>query len=47
MGYGKTVTKLPLAKDIEEFDFTDTPINKGLFREPANGASSLISATWS
>lgn len=33
-----TVAKLPLAKDIEEFDFTDTPINEGLVRELANGS---------
>ena len=32
-----TVAKLPLAKDIEEFDFTGTPINEGLVRELANG----------
>ncbi len=28
-----TVAKLPLAKDIEEFDFTGTPINEGLVRD--------------
>lgn len=33
-----TVAKLPLAKDIEEFDFTGTPINEGLVRELANGS---------
>ncbi|EHH12610.1 IstB ATP binding domain-containing protein [Mesorhizobium amorphae CCNWGS0123] len=26
-----------LAKDIEDFDFTDTPINEALIRELANG----------
>lgn len=36
--YQMTVAKLPLAKDIEEFDFTDTPINEGLVRELANGS---------
>lgn len=35
--YQMTVAKLPLAKDIEEFDFTGTPINEGLVRELANG----------
>ena len=30
--YQMTVAKLPLAKDIEEFDFTGTPINEGLVR---------------
>lgn len=36
--YQMTVAKLPLAKDIEEFDFTDTPINERLVRELANGS---------
>lgn len=36
--YQMTVAKLPLAKDIEVFDFTDTPINEGLVRELANGS---------
>lgn len=36
--YQMTVAKLPLAKDIEEFDFTDTPINEGLVRELTNGS---------
>mgnify|MGYP001228424712 FL=1 len=36
--YQMTVAKLPLAKDIEEFDFTSTPINEGLVRELANGS---------
>jgi len=35
--YQLTVAKLPLAKDIEEFDFTGTPINEGLIRELATG----------
>lgn len=35
--YQMTAAKLPLAKDIEEFDFTGTPINEGLVRELANG----------
>jgi DNA replication protein DnaC len=36
--YQMTVAKLPLAKDIEEFDFTGTPINESLVRELANGS---------
>lgn len=36
--YQMTVAKLPLAKDIEEFDFTGTPINEGLVRELASGS---------
>lgn len=36
--YQMTVANLPLAKDIEEFDFTGTPINEGLVRELANGS---------
>ena len=32
-----TVAKLPLAKDIEEFDFDDTPVNEALIRDLANG----------
>ncbi len=35
--YQMTIAKLPLAKDIEEFDFTDTPINDGLVRDLASG----------
>ena len=36
--YQLTVAKLPLAKDIEEFDFTGTPINEGLVRELSTGS---------
>lgn len=36
--YQLTVAKLPLAKDIEEFEFADTPINEGLVRELMNGS---------
>lgn len=35
--YQLTVAKLPLAKNIEDFDFTQTPINEGLIRELAKG----------
>lgn len=36
--YQLTVAKLPLAKDIEEFDFSGTPVNEGLVRELAGGS---------
>ena len=36
--YQMTIAKLPLAKDIDEFDFTGTPINEGLVRELATGS---------
>ena len=36
--YQMTIAKLPLAKDIEEFNFSGTPINEGLVRELANGS---------
>jgi DNA replication protein DnaC len=32
-----TVAKLPLAKDIEDFDFDSTPFNEALIRELAHG----------
>jgi DNA replication protein DnaC len=35
--YQMTIAKLPLAKDIDTFDFTDTPINEGLVRDLATG----------
>ena len=35
--YQLTVAKLPLAKDIEEFDFDGTPVNEALIRELASG----------
>lgn len=35
--YQLTIAKLPLAKDIDDFDFTDTPINESLVRELATG----------
>ena len=35
--YQLTVAKLPLAKDIQEFDFSGTPINDGLVRDLASG----------
>jgi DNA replication protein DnaC len=33
-----TTAKLPLAKDIDDFDFTSTPINETLVRDLASGA---------
>src|SRR5256714_14911175 len=36
--YQLTIAKLPLAKDIDEFDFTGTPINEALVRDLASGA---------
>ena len=35
--YQMTIAKLPLAKDIDQFDFTGTPINEGLVRDLATG----------
>jgi DNA replication protein DnaC len=35
--YQLTIAKLPLAKDIEEFDFTGTPVNEALVRDLAQG----------
>jgi DNA replication protein DnaC len=32
-----TIAKLPLAKDLDDFDFTNTPINEGLVRDLATG----------
>ena len=36
--YQLTIAKLPLAKDIDGFDFTGTPINEALVRDLAGGA---------
>jgi DNA replication protein DnaC len=33
-----TIANLPLAKDIDDFDFTGTPVNETLTRELAGGA---------
>ena len=35
--YQITIAKLPLAKEIEEFDFTGTPVNETLVRDLAGG----------
>src|ERR1700722_19054034 len=36
--YQLTIAKLPLATDIDEFDFTGTPINEALVRHLATGS---------
>jgi len=36
--YQLTIAKLPLAKDIDDFDFSETPINEPLVRDLAGGA---------
>ena len=33
-----TIAKLPLAKEIDEFEFDETPVNKTLVRNLAGGA---------
>ena len=47
--YQLTVAKLPLAKDVDDFAFKNTPINEALVRDLAPVASSPSSATssWS
>ena len=35
--YQLTIAKLPLAKDVDDFAFKDTPINEGLVRDLAGG----------
>ena len=35
--YQLTIAKLPLAKEIDEFDFDDTPVNETLLRDLAGG----------
>ena len=35
--YQLTIAKLPLAKDIDDFAFKDTPINEALVRDLAGG----------
>jgi IstB-like ATP binding protein len=36
--YQLTIAKLPLAKDIDDFDFTGTPVNEAQIRDLASGA---------
>jgi DNA replication protein DnaC len=35
--YQMTIARLPLAKEIDEFDFADTPVNETLARDLADG----------
>ena len=35
--YQLTIAKLPLSKDLDDFTFTNTPINEGLVRDLATG----------
>ena len=35
--YQMTIAKLPLAKEVDEFDFEDTPVNETLVRDLAGG----------
>src|SRR5205807_10168004 len=36
--YQLTIAKLPLAKVLDDFDFTGTPVNQALVRDLASGA---------
>ena len=36
--YQMTIAKLPLAKDVDQFDFEGTPVNEALVRDLAGGA---------
>jgi len=36
--YQLTIAKLPLSKDVDDFDFTGTPVNQSLIRDLAGGA---------
>jgi hypothetical protein len=36
--YQLTIAKLPLAKDIDDFDFAGTPVNQAQIRDLASGA---------
>jgi hypothetical protein len=43
--YQLTVAKLPLAKDVDDFTFKETPINEGLVRDLASSPSSVMSSS--
>jgi hypothetical protein len=43
--YQLTIAKLPLAKDLDDFDFTDTPINQTLIRDLASEVAFTPSST--
>ena len=36
--YQLTIAKVPLSKDVDDFDFTGTPVNQSLIRDLAGGA---------
>ena len=36
--YQVAIARLPLAKELSDFDFSDTPINEGLVRDLATGS---------
>ena len=38
--YQMTIAKLPLAKDVDDFDFAETPINETLVQRPRTAATS-------
>src|ERR1700716_1460918 len=42
--YQLTIAKLPLAKDIDDFDFTGTPVNQALIGGTGTGKSHLAIA---
>src|SRR5690606_3347743 len=39
--YQMTLAKLPLAKDIDDFDFGETPVNEALLRELLGGTFAI------
>ena len=43
--YQMTLAKLPLAKDLDGFEFAGTPINEALVRELSNSGSWPSNAT--
>ena len=44
--YQLAIAKLPLAKDVEDFAFKDTPINENLVRDLAGGAFVARQSGW-
>ena len=45
--YQLAIAKLPLAKDVDDFAFKDTPINENLVRDLTGAPSLLSNAMWS
>lgn len=43
--YQLTIARLPLAKDLAQFDFTGTPVNEALVRELATGSFLVVDKT--